>query len=237
VLRTNGTKMPGLVLRFTRDVHVLTPDRRIDAQHVFQVLMRHAAADGAFLDCLCPIRGEVIPVTNIQESPARFIVGAEETTAPTAPGVAFIFNPNDIQEIRKNNELWVHLRGDFVIDVGGRAVDAEFVRAELPTGEHPAAGQPGSEFGTQGGHFESWFRVTDQGGPSVIGGEIGGVRVGINTASAEELARLPGMNEKIAYEIVARRERERFSAPEELREVRGVGETLLKKIRDLVHFD
>ena len=45
------------------------------------------------------------------------------------------------------------LRGDFVIDETGRAVDAEFVRAELPTGDRPA----GSEYGIQGGLFESWF--------------------------------------------------------------------------------
>jgi hypothetical protein len=39
-----------------------------------------------------------------------------------------------------------------------RAIDAEFVRAELPTGDRPK----GSPFGIQGGLFESWFWVRRQ---------------------------------------------------------------------------
>ena len=49
----------------------------------------------------------------------------------------------------------VRLNGEFVVDEDGRAVDAEFTRAELPTGDRPA----GSAFGVQGGLFQSWFRV------------------------------------------------------------------------------
>ena len=37
----------------------------------------------------------------------------------------------------KVNDLWILLRGDFVLDSKGKAVDAEFARAELPTGDHP----------------------------------------------------------------------------------------------------
>jgi hypothetical protein len=46
-----------------------------------------------------------------------------------------------------------------VLDSKGKAVDAEFARAELPTGDHPN----GSVFGVQGGLFESWFTVKAQG--------------------------------------------------------------------------
>ena len=52
-----------------------------------------------------------------------------------------------------------HPRGDFVLDSKGKAVDAEFARAELPTGDHPKS----SVFGIQGGLFESWFTVKAQG--------------------------------------------------------------------------
>ena len=86
------------------------------------------------------------------------------------------------------------------------------------------------EFGTQGGRFESWFRINPD-NPAVGG------RVPVNSATLEELTRLPGVTERIAGDIITRRESEPFGALEELRQVRGVGEAMLKKIRDLVHFD
>jgi hypothetical protein len=86
---------------------------------------------------------------------------AQEVPGPLAKGAAFLFDgttPVGKRIIAGDfNELWVHLRGDFVVDEFGRAVDAEFVRAELPSGDRPA----GSKFGIQGGHFESWFFLTD----------------------------------------------------------------------------
>jgi hypothetical protein len=50
----------------------------------------------------------------------------------------------------------IRLRGDFVLDTNDppRAIDAEYVRAELPTGDRPS----GSDVGIQGGLFESWFQ-------------------------------------------------------------------------------
>jgi hypothetical protein len=41
-----------------------------------------------------------------------------------------------------------------VLDDAGHAVDAEFTRAEFPTGDRPN----GSPYGIQGGLFESWFQ-------------------------------------------------------------------------------
>ena len=225
--RRNEERAAGLVIRFTREVHVLTPGRRIDAAHVFQVLMRHQTAEGPFLDCLCPIRGEVIPVDNIKESPDRFIVEAQETDKPTAPGVAFIFEQNDLDFIRRANELWVHLRGDFVVDVEEeRAIDAEFVRAELPTGDRAK----GSEFGIQGGHFESWLRIApDNIGPSF--------RLDLNRATPEELMQLPGVDERIARQIVTRRQRAPFMRIEDLTQIRGLTAEFVEVIRDLATTD
>ena len=54
-------------------------------------------------------------------------------------------------------ELWVILRGDFVKDRQERAIDAEFVRAELHTGDRPEPPplQPLTEqLGIQGGVFQ-----------------------------------------------------------------------------------
>jgi hypothetical protein len=52
----------------------------------------------------------------------------------------------------------VNLQGDFVVDINKKAVDAEFARAELPTGDRPSGGPAGA----QGGVFESWFWVNDK---------------------------------------------------------------------------
>jgi hypothetical protein len=50
--------------------------------------------------------------------------------------------------------LFIRIRGDFILDdVKGRSIDAEFVRGELPSGARPEE----SQFGIQGGIFESWF--------------------------------------------------------------------------------
>lgn len=59
-------------------------------------------------------------------------------------------------------ELWVVLRGDFVRNIKDRrAIDAEFVRAELPTGNRPTPDSklPEEQLGIQGGLFESWFTI------------------------------------------------------------------------------
>jgi competence ComEA-like helix-hairpin-helix protein len=121
----------------------------------------------------------------------------------------------------------VHLRGDFVMDVEGRAIDAEFVRAELPTGDRPK----GVEFGIQGGHFESWLRIApEQIRPSEV-------RLSLNRATPEELAQLPGVDERIARQIVARRQRAPFTRVEDLTQIRGLTAEFVEVIRDLVTTD
>ena len=90
---------------------------------------------------------------------AGLITSADEVPPPSAPGVAFLFDPETPTGRSILNgeidDLWVLLRCDFVLDMNtpARAVDGEFVRAQLPTGDRPA----GSQHGIQGGLFESWF--------------------------------------------------------------------------------
>ena len=49
-------------------------------------------------------------------------------------------------------------------------------------------------------------------------------KVNINTASATELAYLPRLGAKVAARIVERRKEKPFARPEELMEVKGIGE-------------
>ena len=64
--------------------------------------------------------------------------------------------------------------------------------------------------------------------------EHGGV-VNINTATAEQLQMLPGVGEVRARAILSeRKERGGFKSVDDLRDVKGVGDTLLEKMRPFV---
>jgi len=170
VTMVTGAQIPGLVIGFTADVQV---SKFIDADHVFQVLVDHTNAEDARrgLACRCAIRGRTIPVKLKLDGQGKIVVNAaghidtaSELPAGDARGVAFLLDNENFPiagEIlnAKVNDLWILLRGDFVLDTKGKAVDAEFARAELPTGDHPN----GSAFGVQGGLFESWFTLKAQG--------------------------------------------------------------------------
>jgi hypothetical protein len=175
--RQNGSQVPGLVIGFTDVVQV---NRTMDAAHVFQVLVEdptNGQAGALGLVCRCPIRGTTIPVDlnldpngRIVLNPQGRIDSAKESTSSDARGVAFLFDSQTVPIARnivngEIPELWVLLRGDFVLDRKERAIDGEFVRAELPTGDRPRppAAQPlKDQPGIQGGLFESWF-MSEQG--------------------------------------------------------------------------
>ena len=160
-----GERHDGLVLVFSRPVDVTL----IDAVHVFTVdapdpFDREAALEFG-MRCRCPVAGDVFPVkvtgvTNGVVDSADITPGVQFSEA-----VAFVFKDSVTSLVRVIEELYnqleeqptfvVRLQGEFVLDEEGRAVDAEFTRAELPTGDHPS----GSKFGVQGGLFQSWFNV------------------------------------------------------------------------------
>ena len=61
------------------------------------------------------------------------------------------------------------------------------------------------------------------------------VRIDLNTATVEDLDRLPGIGPVLARRILEQRRRVgRFHAPDELRAVRGVGPRLLERLRPRV---
>ena len=165
-----GAKIPGLVIGFTDEVQV---SKTIDAEHVLQVLVDHSTADESrrgFV-CRCAIRGRAIPVKLKVDPQGKIVVNAagridtaSESPPGDARGVAFLLEIQ-LAPIARDilagiiNDLWIILRGDFVLDTKGNAIDAEFVRAELPSGDRPKS----SLFGIQGGLFESWFTIKPQG--------------------------------------------------------------------------
>ena len=165
------------------------------------------------------IAGRIVPLDEINVA-GGVITSAVTATSP-APGAALVFDDAEIGDGRALNRaldqssgsFLVLLRGDFVVDEEGRAIDAEHLRSALPTGDRPQA----AELGIQGGRFESWFRLRG--------------RIDINLATRDELLTLPGINPARADAILARRP---FGSVEELREVNGIGPVRFDQIRDLV---
>jgi len=168
--RVTGQQVRALVIGFTAPVQVQVnpPNPTIDSRHVFQVLVPQVPPvvspnDPQFaigVDCLCPIRGRIVAVDSISiNAGTQRIEKAKEVTTPTARGLAFLLE-DDIRVAGMIlsgdvNDVTVQLYGDFIIDANDHAIDAEFVRAGLPTGDRPK----GETHGIQGGLFKSWFTI------------------------------------------------------------------------------
>ncbi len=60
------------------------------------------------------------------------------------------------------------------------------------------------------------------------------VRVDLNAASADELARLPGIGPAKAKAIIEYRSEEPFTKPEDLRKVKGIGDKLYERLKDQI---
>jgi DNA-binding beta-propeller fold protein YncE len=153
---------PGFVIAFNNEVN--TPNSN-DAAHIFQILLDpKASTDQAQgFQNLCVMIGTVIPV---KATVVGNLVTAASSIAPspTTRALGFLFKVNtELYGILSNGKLGnvdvlIRLRGDFVLDLKGRAVSAEFVRADFKatgTGERPA----GSGYCLQGGTFESWLQI------------------------------------------------------------------------------
>jgi DNA-binding beta-propeller fold protein YncE len=163
-IRDGKRRRVGVMIAFSDEVHV----DRIDA-NIFEVDALDVRDVGTMIErgyaCRCPVRGQVVPIdpTIVGD---RITEGKVVAGATTAVAVAFVFEDGFVRSLRELEQLgpewqpWsdvrIRLRGDFVLDLNDppRAIDAEYVRAELPSGDRPH----GSEFGIQGGLFESWFQ-------------------------------------------------------------------------------
>lgn len=66
------------------------------------------------------------------------------------------------------------------------------------------------------------------------GGVLASDRIDLNTASAQELARLPGIGPAKAEAIVKHRAQQPFARADDLRKVKGIGDKLYDRVKDQV---
>ena len=66
---------------------------------------------------------------------------------------------------------------------------------------------------------------------------VGVSKVNINTATVEQLQELPGVGPVTAQRIVAFRDKTPFSTPEQLLEIKGIGQKTFAKMKGLVTVD
>lgn len=138
-----------------------------------------------------------------------------------APGAFLRIDDNTHAEIvDRQLKIWVELDGDHVraftdsVDPEiTRAVDTEFLRSRLPTGDRPE----GAKRGTQGGLFSSWINFADTDG-------ISAGWVNVNEADASVLSALGIANTSIEAFLQRRRALGRFSTFDEINAINGISD-------------
>jgi len=200
-----GNRMPALWLRFTAPVYIADHGSQFLSPQVLRVLVpetrtqRHPTLDDQVRGlmgekfgrlCECPLSGIVLP--------AQLAGPGILKPVPTSYSDVWAFVPSlpAYKLLIDAGRLRVELHGDFVIDEHCRAVDVEYARAELPSGDRPS----GSDYGIQGGVFTSWTWIN--GDMPDLGTGPTGKRTDLNSAKAGELAAVPGISSKLAAAIV-----------------------------------
>jgi competence ComEA-like helix-hairpin-helix protein len=158
----------------------------------------------------------IVPVQPVVNA-AGVIVGGTRVGTALASGAAFLLSTGAFKAVC-GGKLLVVLKGDFILDeTGNRAVDAEFVGGELPTGDRSRGGN----YGIQGSRFESWFLVDK--------------KIDLNTATADELGFLPKVGPILAIKIVNYRTTAGgFGTVDDLLKVSGLNPDLLDQIKPFI---
>jgi len=136
-----------------------------DAPKIFQVLIDINHSRDAIQGFENPfiISGFIMAV-NVTTTGSKVNTASPIVPAPPATSaLAFVFDTTKsayqgFAGLEAGNpNVWFRLRGDFLLDTGtpARAISAEFVRSDFPTGQRP----PGSGLCLEGGTFESWLQV------------------------------------------------------------------------------
>ena len=199
------------------------------SRQVFRVCARQVA--GATLQPIWVRPRAVLPLVEVEiGGNGRVTGGTVALDEELSRGALFVFPDQLIDAAEELGTFNVRILGDAIVDVDGRAVDAEFTRSQLPTGDGPAR----ADVGVQGGTFESWFYLTEptpeeERNQEALD-EIFAAAVDLNTAGAGELMTLPNVGERVAKRILDfRRELEEpITDPLQLLQVPGLTEDRIR---------
>jgi competence protein ComEA len=234
-------EVSGLAVAFgggvVSDGDVLEVDGSHDIQtdtlsvEVFRVFTRRI--DGVLVNPIQIRPRAVLPLVEVEiGGDGQVVRGAVALEEERARGALFVFPSRLPDAPRELGVFDVRIRGDAIIDVSDRAVDAEFVRSQLPTGDRPL----GSDAGVQGGTFESWFYLSEsateeQPNQQTLREIFASERVDLNTAGVDELTTLPGIGQAFAENILEFRESREgpITDPTELAEVPGITEDQIRE--------
>lgn len=164
-----------------------------------------------------PAAGEAPPVARAEEAAER----AERSARPLAPGERIDPNAADAAELDRLPRV-------------GPALAARIVAHREARGRFRTLADLDSVAGVGPKLLEAVApHLTLPPGPS--GAAAPSARLDLNTATAAELERLPGIGPSLAARVVEHRRRKgRFHRVEELVEVPGIGEKMLARVAPLV---
>ncbi|MEC9433556.1 MAG: hypothetical protein VYD87_11685 [Pseudomonadota bacterium] len=164
-----------------------------------------------------------------------------------APGVFMQFPENALLQLM-GSRFEIELLGEHVLDDEGRAIDAEFCRSKLPSGDRPG----GDPRGVQGGHLMSWILPRKDGREGGFFGEFvggltgrdaaeGGGKVSFAEATVADLVEAANIPERTAMNIVNARNLApgNFKEASDLRSVPQVGPAVIRRLTasGLIEFD
>jgi DNA-binding beta-propeller fold protein YncE len=165
VTTVTGAGQRGLVIGFSHPVQPAGPSTLFNFRYVFEVEVPEAATQRSDLLCRCPVAGQLLPVKFTTDPGDPTLIIKAQVSAFPALGLAFVVSAQTAKNrFDSGADVFVILRGDAVVDDQGNAVDAEYVRATLPSGDRRKASGvplpavlPDNLLSVQGGRFESWF--------------------------------------------------------------------------------
>ena len=174
---------------------------------------------------LMPIN--LIPIAPQIEPGQTFFTEAQAMEGTAAPGAFLELDPETRNFLFAEQALiWIEIDGDHVLahsdgNEQRRAVDIEFLRSRLPSGDRP----DGAERGTQGGLFSSWINRANREG-------LRGGRLDLNRADITAL-RAIGISATGARRVVAARESSGgFASLEDLHNVSGLSAAVRTRLAD-----
>ncbi|HLF27474.1 MAG TPA: helix-hairpin-helix domain-containing protein [Anaerolineae bacterium] len=185
-----------------------------------------------------------VPIMIVLTALAGFVIFLVLRPAPASPGIIVTLRPTPaetptpipvsailvyVSGAVKHPDVYSLSIGSIVKDAmnaaGGPAVDADLDRINLA-----AALSDGMQV-----HFPHLGEVVPAPGASSGESALPGAPIDINTATLEQLDALPGIGPAIAQRIIDYRQANGpFTALDQIKEVKGIGDALFEKIKDLI---